>query len=422
MAKMIVEIISIGDEILAGNILDTNKQYLSDACWQLGFKVEYHTSVRDDEKAIRDALLHAAERADAVICTGGLGPTSDDFTIDVAAKTFGAELVTDQASLDYLQKLFERKGRELKENNKKQALIPKGGRALENTIGTAPGVSFEFKKTQFYFLPGVPREMIFIFKKSVLPDLLSKRPDQIYFKTKFLKTFGSTESDLDNKLRDLMHDRTEIENARIGFRFHFPEIFIKISVWDADEKKAEQSLEKVVTQIYDRIGEFVYSENEDQTLEMILIEKLVAARKTVAVAESCTGGLIANRMTNISGSSEVFLGGIVSYSNELKEQVLHVDPKILKEHGAVSQECAEAMVRGVHQLTGADFCASVTGIAGPTGGTPDKPVGTVHIATLCDGELFHKQYHISFPREMFKEVVSSVVLKRFLGSIKHSSK
>jgi len=414
---MQIEIIPIGDEILAGNILDTNKQYLSDMCWQNGFRVEYHTSVRDDETAIRDALLCAAKRADAVICTGGLGPTADDFTIEIAAKAFGVTLELDDKTFEYLKKLFERKGRELSDNNKKQAMIPKGGWVLENTLGTAPGIGFLFQKTNFYFLPGVPREMKYIFAQSVLPDLIKKRKDGVHFKTKFLKTFGSTESELDNRLKDLMHDRTEIQNARIGFRFHFPEIFIKVSVWDKNESKAQKDLNGVVAQIYERIGEFVYSENETHTLELILVEKLMAAKKTVAVAESCTGGLVANRITNISGSSEVFLGGIVSYSNELKTQILGVDPEILKKHGAVSEECAKAMVSGIQKLTGADFCASVTGIAGPTGGSPEKPVGTVHIATLCEGELFHKKYFIQFPREMFKEVVSSVVLKLFLDKL-----
>lgn len=415
---MKIEIISIGDEILAGNILDTNKQYLSDACWQNGFKVEYHTGIRDDESAIRDALLRAADRADAVICTGGLGPTSDDFTIEIVAKTFGVELETDHATLDTLEKLYEKKGRELTDNNRKQAMIPKGGRALANKIGTAPGVFCSFQGTLFYFLPGVPREMKSIFNSHVLPDLLSKRKDKLHFATCFLKTFGSTESDLDNKLRDLMHDRTHIQNARIGFRFHFPEISIKVSVWDQDPKKAQKDLEMVVSQIYDRVGKFIYAENEAQSLELILVEELIKAKKTVAVAESCSGGLVAHRLTNISGSSEVFLGDIVSYSYELKEKILGVDPAILKKEGAVSEACAQAMVQGVQKITGADYCVAVTGIAGPTGGTPEKPVGTVHIATLLDGEYTHKQYRLMFPREMFKELVSSVVLKKFLDGLR----
>lgn len=415
---MIIEIISIGDEILAGNIVDTNKQYLSDVCWQHGFRVEYHTGVRDDEKAIREALLRAAERADAVLCTGGLGPTADDFTIEVAAGTFGVPLVEDPETLKHLKDLYNKKKRELTDNDRKQALIPQGGRALANRIGTAPGVYFPFKDTHFYFMPGVPAEMKYIFGRSVLGDLVKNRKEAMHFATRLLKTFGCAESDLDNKLKDLFHDRTAIANARIGYRFHFPEVFIKVSVWDKDKGKAQKDLQTVVDKLYERIGKFIYSENEAVTLEALLVQKLMEAGKTVAVAESCTGGLVANRITNVSGSSHVFLGGFVAYSDRLKEEILGVSRDTLKKEGAVSAACAEEIVRGVSRITHADFCASVTGIAGPTGGSPEKPVGTVYIATLCDGDLFNKKYHLPFPREMFKQIVSSVVLKKFLDRIK----
>ncbi len=411
---MIIEILTIGDELLSGDILDTNKQYLSSSCWDKGFKVEFHTGVRDDDAAIQEALLKAAERADVVLCTGGLGPTVDDFTIEVAAKTFDTELVWDEASLKYLTEWYQTRNIPIEENNRKLALIPKGGKALSNKYGTAPGVYYAFKKTDYYFMPGVPKEMKFIFEEHVFPQMLKKTKPDTHFVTAFLKTFGSTESELDRQLKDLTHDRLHIQNARIGFRFSFPEISLKVSVWDKNPNKAKKDLEKVVSLIKERVGKYIYSENKDETLEEAVVKKLIAKKKTVSVAESCTGGLLASRITSVSGASKVFLGGVVSYSNEMKESLLAVDSKILKDHGAVSSQCAEAMVRSIQKITKSDFAAAVTGVAGPTGGTKDKPIGTVHIATLCDGRLINKEYHFGYSREMFRVLVGSVVLRRFL--------
>ncbi|OVE80948.1 competence/damage-inducible protein A [bacterium K02(2017)] len=411
---MIVEIISIGDEILAGNILDTNKQYISDSFWQLGFKVKYHVSVCDDEGDIGDALLLAAKRADVVICTGGLGPTADDFTVEVAAKTFKVKLVENEMVLNSLISLLEKKGRKLCENNRKQARVFEKGKAFLNKVGTAPCVNYCFKGTDFYFLPGVPREMKSLLNESVLPNILSSRVSQYHFKTKFLKTFGCPESELDNKLKDLWRDRTFIDKARIGFRCHLPEVTIKVSVWDKNESEAQNQLGSVVKKIYDRVGEFIYSEDKRESLESLLIKKLSENNKTLATAESCTGGLIAKRLTDISGASRVYLGGVVSYANSVKEDVLNVSQDIINKYGAVSRECAEAMVKGIKHQTKADYCAAVTGIAGPDGGSKEKPVGTVHVALIKNGELSHQKLFLPYPREMFRMIVSSVILKAFL--------
>ncbi|MBU1916487.1 nicotinamide-nucleotide amidohydrolase family protein [bacterium] len=314
----------------------------------------------------------------------------------MAAKAFKTKLVWDE------------------DTNKKQALIPEGAQALPNKYGTAPGVYFKPHKTDFYFMPGVPSEMKYIFNTHVFPAMLEKSDKKIYFAKAFLKTFGSSESDLDNALKDLFHERTHIDHARIGFRFSFPEIYLKVSAWDADETKAQALCDDVVARIKERVGHYIYAENQDDTLESVVIKKLDAAHKTIAFAESCTGGLIASRITSVSGASKIFKGSIVSYANDVKQHVLHVDESILKKHGAVSKACAIAMVEGVHKITNADYCAAVTGIAGPTGGADEKPVGTVHVATLCDGVLHHKEYHFNYPREMFRTIVSSVVLRRFL--------
>ncbi|MCP5464958.1 MAG: nicotinamide-nucleotide amidohydrolase family protein [Deltaproteobacteria bacterium] len=288
---------------------------------------------------------------------------------------------------------------------------------MPNRVGTAPGVWYRFKDTDFYFMPGVPREMKALFQKQILPEVLEKIDGGLHFETCFLKTFGSTESQLDAKLSDLQSGRSKIQNARIGFRFHFPEIMLKVSVWDEDAAKAKKDHARVLAQIKERVGEFIYAEDEKTSLENVVVHKLSQNKKTCAFAESCTGGLISSRLTNVPGASEVFVGGVVSYSNELKQKLLGVSEDILKSEGAVSELCAKAMVEGLHQKTGADFCAAVTGIAGPSGGSPEKPVGTVFIATLCDGHLKVKRHNFSFPRTMFKEIVASVVFKKFLEAM-----
>lgn len=415
---MRIEILTIGDELLSGDVLDSNKQWLSERCWENGLIVEFHTGVRDDEAAIRDALERAVLRADAILCTGGLGPTADDFTIEVAAKTFGEPMVEDGAVVAYLTERYAKRGLELSANNRKQALIPRGATAFVNASGTAPGVCASWRGKFFYFMPGVPREMKHLFETFMLPHLLAHRGDPVHYESVMLKTFGETEAGLDRALSDLFHDRVAIGNVRVGFRVAFPEIFIKLSAWDADAVKAQAELARVRAAVEARIGKFVYAVGREATMEGEVVRRLTALSKTVALAESCTGGFIANKMTNVSGSSAVFRGSVVAYANEVKERMLGVPADVLRTHGAVSAACAEAMVRGVAKLTGADFCAAVTGIAGPEGGTPDKPVGTVHVATLCDGELRNKEYRFPLSRDMFKAFVAGLVMRRFLRAAK----
>src|SRR3989338_8386949 len=215
---MKIEILTIGDEILSGNILDTNTAHLSDKLWLNGFEVTYHSAVRDDAEKIKEALLLATSRASIVIVTGGLGPTADDFTIEVAAKTFKKKLVEDPKILRQLDQLFKQWGRPLKTNNKKQALVPQGARTFYNRVGTAPGIALDYKGAKFYFLPGVPKEMKQLFEDSILPEILTLRKEKIFFESKMLKCFGAAESDLDYALKDLYVNRTDIEKARIGFR------------------------------------------------------------------------------------------------------------------------------------------------------------------------------------------------------------
>ncbi|HBF12682.1 MAG TPA: competence/damage-inducible protein A [Deltaproteobacteria bacterium] len=406
---MIIEILTIGDELLSGNVVNTNQSYLSDKLWLAGFQVEYHSSVRDDASKIKEALLLAADRADIVLVSGGLGPTADDFTLEIAAKTFKKKLVLDKNYLTYLERLFTQWGRPLSENNKKQAYVPQGAQTFMNKVGTAPGVGVKYKKAHFYFFPGVPAELKQIFSDFVFPEIISSRKEKIFFESKILKCFGAAEADLDLALKDLYINRLDIENVRIGFRAHFPETYIKLSAWDKDAKKAKGQLFLAESKVKERVEKYVYGEGED-TLEAVVGKLLIEHKKFLSVAESCTGGLIANRITNIAGSSSYFLGGVVSYSNESKIKILGVSADTIKKQGAVSPQCALEMAQGIRRITKADYGISVTGIAGPDGGTLGKPVGTVHIALASEKGTKEKKFVLPRRRDWFKLLVSSLAL------------
>ncbi len=408
---MTLEILTIGDEILSGNIVDTNTAYLSDKLWLNGFEVNYHSAVRDDEEKIREALLLAASRSQTIIVTGGLGPTADDFTIEVAAKTFGKKLVVDEKALKQLNNLFKQWGRPLKENNKKQAMVPQGAHTYMNRVGTAPGVGLTYKGAQLYFLPGVPKEMKQIFEDFILPEIISSRKEKVFFESLFLKCFGSAESDLDYALKSLYVNRTEIENARIGFRAHFPEIFIKISAWHKKANEAKKILKDVEQKIRNEVGQYVYGQGED-TLESVVGSLLSQSKKTIALAESCTGGLVCHRLTNIPGASTYLKNGVVCYSNESKISVLGVSADTLKKKGSVSSECALEMAHGIRRISKTDYGLAITGIAGPDGGTPSKPVGTVHVALVGGQKDWEKKFFFPRNREWFKLLVSSIALDK----------
>jgi len=407
-----IEIITIGDEILSGDIIDTNKSWLSEQCWKLGFSVSYHTGIRDDEGDIQLALTQAATRSDIILCTGGLGPTADDFTIEIAAKTFGQPRILDESTIQYLEKWYAKRGRVMSENNRKQALVPQGCRVLTNRWGTAPGCQVEFRGKTFFFMPGVPGEMKGIFGESILPFLRTRCEGGLNFASVTLKTFGCPESDLDRKLSDLYEDRLNIQGVRVGFRARMPEVYIKLSAWAETADVAKANVACVRALVESRVGEFVYTD-DDRSLAQVLVEAAIQKNKTFAIAESCTGGLIASRITDVPGASQVFLGGVTSYADAVKISILGVDTQTLQQHGAVSEACALEMVRGIYKLTGADFCASITGIAGPSGGSDDKPVGTVFLAYLMNGAESVEKHFFPFRREMFKNIVSSLVLRKF---------
>jgi nicotinamide-nucleotide amidase len=350
---------------------------------------------------MRDAFLRAAERSDFVLVSGGLGPTRDDLTTEVMAQTFGRKLELDAKSLVAIETFFKRVGREMADVNRKQAMFPTGADVLANPIGTAPGFSIREGRTVFYAMPGVPRELDRMMDEQVLPrierelvaagrssdaaaeDVKIRGRERLVVRAALLRTFGLGESTLESELMDLARDG----DVDLGFRTAFPDNFLRPVARAKTSGEADERVARITRAIRDRLGPIVYGEGSD-TMESVVGALLRDRGLTVATAESCTGGLIAERITDVPGSSAYFLGGVVAYSNEAKVSQLGVSPADLEREGAVSAPVVRAMAEGVRSRFGSDFGVATSGISGPDGGTPDKPVGLVWIA-LSSAEGTH---------------------------------
>jgi nicotinamide-nucleotide amidase len=294
-------------------------------------------------------------------------------------------------------------------NQEKQAMIPEGAEIFHNPVGSAPGVRCEYQGAQYFFMPGVPKETKEIFHQSVLPWLLKNRQPPVFFRSKVLRCFGAEEAKLDHLISPLLKDRVRVKDAQIAFRVSFPEILIKVTTDSSLEAQAEEQLQGALDPLREAVAPYLYGEGEEK-LESVVGRLLLGRKMTLATAESCTGGLIASRITNVPGASDYFLGGIVAYSNEWKRELLGVKEETLKNFGAVSGETAREMAEGVRSRMKADIGVSVTGIAGPTGGSEEKPVGTVHIGLATPKGTEEKKFYFPLDRERFKLLVSSVVL------------
>ncbi len=391
---MKIEILTTGDEILQGTIIDTNSAWISEKCQMLGHEVTRHVSVGDDDKEIAEAVGAASGRADCVIVSGGLGPTADDITVEAVARAFGLKLKLDEAVLAEIRDFFGRVGRQMAKTNEKQALIPEGGRPLPNKVGTAPGIRVKLGRAECFFLPGVPRELYQIFDDSVLPWLKEEATGAS--EARVLRCFGLPEATIGEKLSDV-----PLHGARLSFRVKFPEILLKLIARSESDADARHSVDAAAAAIRERLGDVVYGEGET-ILPEVVGHMLRDRNMTVAVAESCTGGLIASHFTDVAGSSEYFERGVVSYSNRAKQELLGVSLDTLRANGAVSREAAMAMAEGVRRLSGAAIGIATTGIAGPGGGTPEKPVGTVHMAITTAERTEAFQYSFGGDRERLK--------------------
>jgi nicotinamide-nucleotide amidase len=406
-------ILSIGTELLFGQIVNTNTTYLSKQLQLLGIDVLYHFTVGDNEDRMRNAILRSFEETDLIITTGGLGPTQDDATKEIIAEVMNDKLELDQSVLDGIQSFFDRIGREMTENNKKQAYLPSRCEPFYNDVGTAPGFALENDGKIVIALPGPPREMTYMFQKSGLPYLESKTNSVIFYK--ILRMWGIGESQLETDLLpliDVQTDPTLATYAKEG------ECSVRIASKRATLEEAKQAVAEMEANVMNIVGEFVYSDN-DEDLQSVTLNALKTEGLKLATAESCTGGLFAKTMTDFAGSSAVLDRGWVTYSNEAKTDMLGVDADIIATKGAVSPEVAAQMATGALSKSNADISISVTGIAGPDGGSEEKPVGLAYIGIATkDGVHTYKYFSNNKGREWNRYNTMIYMCGKLLAQIK----
>jgi nicotinamide-nucleotide amidase len=369
------EVITVGTELTQGLIVDTNSAWISSRLAAIGIPTDFHTSVADDERRLQSVLTQAASRSDVVFVAGGLGPTADDLTRQAVAKVARKELVLHQPSLEVLKELFARWGREMSENNRLQAYLPEGAEVIPNGRGTACGFVVKIGRALVLVFPGVPHELYAMVDDVAIPYLRRLQAAPAVLRMRRLRTFGLGESQVDDKIRHLMAPE---RNPNVGLLVDNFVVTVKITAQAASEADADSLIAETEREVRELLGETIFGV-DDETLAAAAAGELLTRGLTLALAESCTGGLVASWLTDISGISKSFLAGVVSYSDAAKRDILSVPEGLLKEHGAVSEPVARAMAEGVLRRTGADVALAVTGIAGPTGGTPEKPVGLVYI-------------------------------------------
>lgn len=396
---MVVELLSVGTELLMGSIVNTNAQFLAERCARLGVSVFCQTVVGDNPGRLREAVDTAVSRSDMVILTGGLGPTEDDLTKEICAQAFGWPLVEDGHTRERIQGFFKNSiYKVIPENNWKQAMIPQGALVLDNDNGTAPGLIMEKDGKRLILLPGPPNEMIPLFNNQVEPYLRKLRPG--FLVTRMVKVCGVGESQVEDMLLDLIDGQS---NPTIATYAKTGEVHVRVTASASDEETGDKLIKPVVKEIKKRLGRAVYSVREEETLEMTLVRLLKKHELTVATAESCTGGLVASRIVNVSGASDVFKEGFVTYSNKAKRKHLDVSKSTLKKYGAVSSQTAREMAIGGAFATDSDVCVSVTGIAGPDGGTEEKPVGLVYMACCFKDKVTVEKYQFKGNRDKVRE-------------------
>jgi len=402
---MKAEIIAVGSEMLTPYRLDTNSLLLTERLNRLGIEVVRKVVVGDDVGQLREAFREALGRADVVISIGGLGPTEDDLTRETVADLLGRKLLLDERVLRGIQERFRRFGRAMAEVNTRQAMVPEGAVVLENARGTAPGLWLEADGHIVILLPGPPRELEGMFADQVEPRL-TERAGKVRLFARELRVAGMPESDVEQRIAPIY---TRYPDAQTTILAVPGEIQIHLRVWSAEQAAAEALLNEIVERIALALGESVFS-TRGETLEEVVAAQLALNSATIAVAESCTGGLVAEKLTTVPGSSTFFLGGVVCYSNNLKSAWVDVPTELIEAKGAVSSEVACAMAEGVRRNAGATLGLAVTGIAGPGGGTPEKPVGTVHIALGNGAATKERAFRFPGDRERIRQQASQSAL------------
>lgn len=373
-------ILSIGTELLLGQILNTNEKFISERLKELGIDVLYRVTVGDNPDRLEEVVKLAVEKADLVVISGGLGPTEDDLTKETVAKAMDKKLVLNKNCLHKIKGFFRNLDMDMSENNIKQAYIPESAIIMENDEGTAPGFIIEDNNKIIAVMPGPPREMERMFKDSLIPFLSNKNSEKIYYRN--LRLIGIGESDLETRLLDLISNQTDPTIATYAKE---GECSVRITSKKENLDEAKKSVDSILPYVNERVGEFIFSYDDKELIEVVA-DKLKAEKLTISTAESCTGGLLASTFTDVPGISEVYEGGFVTYSNQAKTREIGVSEKTLKEYGAVSEQVAYQMAEGVRRVAETDIGISITGIAGPDGGSADKPVGLAYVGIAAKHE------------------------------------
>ena len=415
---MQAEILATGDEIRTGALVDSNSALIAEQVEQNGIEVTRHLAVGDDLAMLVAVLKEIGGRADAAVVTGGLGPTQDDLSAEAAAQAAGVSLVPDARALEEIEAFFRKRGRPMSESNRKQAFFPQGARCLYNALGTAPGFQMRIGRCTFFFLPGVPHEMRAMLHEQVLPALNALQGAAPLFRlTRVVSTFGLPESIVGERVAAIA---SVFPDIKLGLRAKFPEIQVKLYLNSSDSAQGEATLAEAVQWARERLTPNVFSVNE-RSMAAEVGELLRQRGATLAVAESCTGGLIANWLTNTPGASDYFLFAGVVYANDSKVKVLGVSAETLAQKGAVDEETARQMAEGVRRAGGATYGLATTGIAGPGGGSVEKPVGTICSALAGPEETISRRLALSFgQRQMNKQMFAMLaldLLRRYLTGV-----
>lgn len=411
---MIVELVCVGTELLLGNIVNTNAAYLAEMCARLGLSMYYQSVVGDNEERMTQVIAQAVDRSDVVILCGGLGPTQDDLTKEVTAKVMGMKLVEDEHTRnciqEYMNNLFVgRPDAKITDNNWKQALVPEGALILDNANGTAPGLIIEENGKIVILLPGPPNELKPMFENQVYPYLREKQPEVIL--SRMIKICGIGESAVEDKIRDMIDTQN---NPTIATYAKTGEVHLRVTARAESEAEAKKMIKPVVRELKVRFGKNIYTTDEHKTLEECVIDLLKDQELELTTVESCTGGALAARLVNVPGASDVLKQGLVTYSNKSKRKFTLVKKSTLKDEGAVSHKTAKEMAKGAVENTGCDVSVSITGLAGPNGGTKEKPVGLVYIGCCYKGKTTVREFHFNGNRSKVREqaVVQGLVLLR----------
>lgn len=407
---MVVEVVSVGTELLLGNIVNTNAQFLAEKCALLGLSMYNQTVVGDNRERLSYAIRTALKRSDIVILTGGLGPTEDDLTKEVCAEVMGVPLEENAHTRARIEEYFRNNiYKEIPDSNWKQAVVPVGSIVLDNHNGTAPGLILEQSGKTAILLPGPPSELYPLFMEQVYPYLQKLQPEVI--RSQMIKICGMGESQAEDKILDLIDKQT---NPTIATYAKTAEVHLRVTAKAESEEKAKELIKPVVKELKKRFGTAIYSVREEETLEEAVVRLLKKYELTVTTAESCTGGMLAGRLINVPGVSEVFREGFVTYSNKAKRKHLDVNKSTLKKYGAVSKETVKEMAKGGAFATDADLCVAISGLAGPDGGSEEKPVGLVYISCYVKDHVVIEEYHFKGNRNKIREqsVVKALDLLR----------